>query len=788
MQKKTSSWGYKVQIIIILIMALVLVIYVGFGEAYMNYPRFKIESAKALSEIIKNSVENFLNAGLPLKQYIGFSSLASPVIDSEEAIINLSIINEKEEVLFSVNKRGVGFDQNESLFESKLSKKDDQFLIQESASFYQLLVPLNSKFETESVGYVQVLIQKAIIQQEINPRFIPVYICLALVILVFSIIVILTANRKKRRLWINIAYTLSFLVTTIVIISVLINIYAFGIQGKSAALARSLEERLNSAFQLGLSIEDFSYLDETFLDYKTLNPEIDYIALTRENLIKIHTNKNFINQQQEISDKYIQHTITLLDNSTNLSIGNIHVGILKGLIYRKMFRNIKNFIVLFIASGFLAALFLNLVFSINEHKKLKSMTTVDDPKLSDVKVDLIRPLFFLGVFIEGIHASFLPQYFQEITQLSGVDVNLTSILFTAFFLFYGLIMIPGGRFADFAGVKSLLFGSIVLVTGSILAMTFTQNFYLMLIIRAVAGLGQGGLLIGTQYYILHMAHAERQTRGNSLIVIEYCGGRLSGTALGALLTNYIGINGVFLAGSGIGFLVIIYTLIFIPHIVASEEEKKEKKPSLLAGIGQMLKDPVFFKATFFIGIASKIVISGAIIFGFPLLMAGMNFPKEDIGQILMFYNAGVLIASIYAGKIVDRSGEHKKFLFWATMASAIPLLAIGLLDYLGEVYYSVILVTLTLIAGVFIMGFSHGFINAPVITYITQTKTSQALGKTSISLFRSMERIGQVFGPILISQLLLVCSQGTIAYYIMGIITIIFGLLFVIGKRYASNT
>jgi hypothetical protein len=83
-----------------------------------------------------------------------------------------------------------------------------------------------------------------------------------------------------------------------------------------------------------------------------------------------------------------------------------------------------------------------------------------------------------------------------------------------------------------------------------------------------------------------------------------------------------------------------------------------------------------------------------------------------------------------------------------------------------------------------VLGLSHGFIHAPIITHITETKSARALGQPSVaSFYRFLERIGHVTGPLIVSSILAAMHGSTISISIIGVAVIVFGLLFAAGAK-----
>ena len=67
-------------------LSLFLLIYVGFGEAKRTYSQMHYEKLVAQGQIVQNAMEKVLRPGLPLKQYVGFSTLADSILASDESI------------------------------------------------------------------------------------------------------------------------------------------------------------------------------------------------------------------------------------------------------------------------------------------------------------------------------------------------------------------------------------------------------------------------------------------------------------------------------------------------------------------------------------------------------------------------------------------------------------------------------------------------------------------------------------------------------------------------------
>ncbi len=171
----------------------------------------------------------------------------------------------------------------------------------------------------------------------------------------------------------------------------------------------------------------------------------------------------------------------------------------------------------------------------------------------------------------------------------------------------------------------------------------------------------------------------------------------------------------------------------------------------------------------------------------PLLLSQMDYAHEDIGQVIMLYAIGVLVASIYISRYVDRTGKIDSILFWGTSISGIGLLLIGLIEWqpVAESPYGA---TVVLIAGVMVIGIAHGFICAPVVTRIAETRIAESIGVNSVtSTYRFLERLGHIAGPIIVGQLFVFAGQTTTVVAWVGAAIVVLGLIFVMQMQPAQR-
>ena len=237
-------------------------------------------------------------------------------------------------------------------------------------------------------------------------------------------------------------------------------------------------------------------------------------------------------------------------------------------------------------------------------------------------------------------------------------------------------------------------------------------------------------------------------------------------------------------------------LSLIPNVRADDAAEATADAGQRTGVIRsflaMLTDLELVKTIVTISLPAKAVLTGVIIFALPLTLTQLDFVQEDIGQIIMLYAAGVLLASHYVSRRVDRVGKTTAVLFWGSVVCALGLLLIGVgqtqavgseivLPYFGALPgldHIPYLATGLIIAGVLILGLAHGFINAPVVTHVADTASATQIGRSSATAtYRFLERIGHVAGPILIAEIFILTRHDPLTIAYIGAAVAVLGLL-----------
>ena len=791
-----------VALVFVLVVALVLMLYVASVDALQSYGSLLLERVISSAEIIEYAIEPLLQSGLPLSQLVGFDVITNPIIFSDEVIYDISIIDNTQSVLFQNSKEDyvpVAL-SDYTIYQSNIERQD--VAIYRSADAFQVRVPLDARFNQP--GTLLLTTPTFVISQFINNRLrIVMFFALFVVIGYTAVLFSTLRSKKSTTLLVNAVYNISMAIVSIILIISLIQIYSSGVQQKAKALVDSLSVRLGAIYNIGLDIEDFSGINEVFVNYKRLNPDIEFISLARDNTIVVHTDPEEVSTSYEADYRMIEYAQHIGPDSGVA----VSVAIPRNLIFIRLIRNIKNLGVLFLASAFLSWLLLRILLALypNIRSDIDGSSLQQTRYQDNILMELISPTFFLANFIEGLHYSYLPQFFSQIAIDSGAGVDRIGGLYALYWAMYAIVLIPAGRLArTFLGIRFLLITGFIFVAISMVSIVLLPQFALLYFFRAIAGLGQGMIFIAVQSYILQQSSEHRRTQGVSIIVFGYNGGIISGTIIGALLVASLGFNRLFLVSAAVALLMVWYSAVALKsshkvperaqalpdgapgaNYTAGKPLVTQEKITRVAwwqgafyNMKMLFADREFTKTILFVGLTTKAVLTGVIFLALPYFLNQLDYLKDDIGQIIMFYAIGVLLVSRLAARYTDRLGNTRLILFCGSFGSAVGLLIIASV-HLQAVAQSFVLQTLALISGTLLVGISHGFVHAPIITHITQARVSEKLGGTVVaSIYRFMERIGHVLGPLIFGKLLLQSADEIGSIYYIAIIVAIFSLLF----------
>ena len=370
----------------------------------------------------------------------------------------------------------------------------------------------------------------------------------------------------------------------------------------------------------------------------------------------------------------------------------------------------------------------------------------DRQTITEDRLILIRWPFFLFIFAESLSMSFFPLYVKQLyTPIPGWSQELVlGLPISIFMLVWALSLPAGGAWSDRVGRRRAFLGG-ALIAGVGLALTATAHGIWDLILwRSLTALGYGIVFITAQGYVVDYTPAAQRTRGMAMFLVAFFGGSLCGAAIGGILAERIGYALVFWLSA---LLALIAAAVAGRFLIPPAGITVAAQPRLrLADLWDLLGNPQFMAVTLLTAIPAKLILTGFLYYAMPLYLSTLALSAGDVGRVMMTYGLAMILLSPLVGYLADAWGRRAGFV---TVGGVLAGLAILLLDLKASVLLAVF--------GVTLLGAAQAIGVSPQLSLVMDVSRahSERMGAgTVMGIFRLLERIGNVLGPIVLALLI----------------------------------
>ena len=386
-------------------------------------------------------------------------------------------------------------------------------------------------------------------------------------------------------------------------------------------------------------------------------------------------------------------------------------------------------------------------------------------------MDARIPLFVF-CFAEELQKSFLPLFVAEFyseNDLFSRDIMM-GLPISAFMFVIAVFTPFAGKLVDKFGNKPLFLAGLLPAIAGYLFCYMAQSGNDILIGRSMTAVGYAVITISCQSYIAAVVVAENRARGMAVFVGVLMTATMCGTAIGAILADWLGYQPVFLVATGFAVMAGILGYSMLSTDLPAPEKKKEPVGVSRSPIATLLRNSEFVLIVLFCAIPAKVILTGFLYLFVPIYLASLDATQSEIGRVMMLYSLIIIPISPLASGFADRLGKNLWMVIGATIASGIVLLGL----YQSA---SVAMVLSVVVA----LGIVHSFLKAPLIVAAMEAaeKSPDITRTGALSLLRTSERIGSVIGPVVVAALLVVLDFGEVAA-ILGITVAILGIIMAI--------
>lgn len=385
-------------------------------------------------------------------------------------------------------------------------------------------------------------------------------------------------------------------------------------------------------------------------------------------------------------------------------------------------------------------------------------------------------MFFLG-YDMGI--SFIPllarQLYEPFLGLSREVV--IGLPISAEMISAGVALLFSGGFSlRYGWQKVFAAGTLASALGLLLG-SMATGLPLLILGRVATGFGFGLVLMAGQIGTLGKANAGA---GLTSVFAGIFSGSICGSAAGAMLADHISFQAV-LGTAACTILLALFTVMLGKESAEEAAQSAAQKGTpaqghMFSGCLQLLQDPRMHLVLWLVGIPAAMCLTGFLHYLLPLRLANAHVDQSDIGRIFMLYGLCFITAGPLLGRWIDHRKDKSLFLTLTGLLSGITLLVAAKATSLAGAA-----------AAVIVLGLAQCLAAPASMICILTLATAQKLGREkTASVYRGLERMGQVAGPVIFGLAISFMTSAT-ALLLMGGIICGLALLFHLLWR-ASKT
>ncbi|MET3134261.1 MFS family permease/HAMP domain-containing protein [Oxalobacteraceae bacterium GrIS 1.11] len=391
------------------------------------------------------------------------------------------------------------------------------------------------------------------------------------------------------------------------------------------------------------------------------------------------------------------------------------------------------------------------------------------PILFSAVLDHIRWPFFLLIFADSLSLSFFPIFVGQFYSLEmGISKNIVIGLPISIFMFTWALSMPwAGMWSDRAGHrKSFILGATITTVGLVLT-ACAQSLYDLLLWRSLTALGYGLVFITTQSYVSNNTAPTHRTRSMAIFLSTFFAGSLSGSAIGGILSDRLGYNSTILLSALLSAASAMFILGFLRTNPDSDATPRRKLS--FNDFKLLLRNKKFSAITFLAAIPAKIALTGFLYYSVPLYLKLLGNNQSTTGRVMMAYGLAIIFLSPFVAKMADKIGRLRWFVAIGGYAAAAAMFVIYCFDS-----------TIGLLASITLLGIAHAIGVSPQLALINDLckEVVQEVGSGTVTgIFRLIERLGNVLGPI-IAGILIAQFGFNGAFLGIGIVSLVCTTIF----------
>jgi len=788
--------------------------YTAIGNDLKRNIEKSIKFGKNINKLI--GIKNTLKKTLQYLEQDNSQYFKEMKLSKGESSISLSIVSPENKILYSTDSSLI--DQKlplqiqshfMSIFQNQDTKGETNNFYKHNNEFY-IGLPIYKTQAQPWVGSIILILDENQVNAFIHKilinklKFIGILLISVLVILIIFFFFILPVLQKKNNFSRKgISATIIVILLCTQILFSIVNTNSFKTyyleitRERTSVLGNFLKEDIEYLLKKNIALKSFFMMEKMLGEILSVSSELSNITIFDSKMHPLYmADKNVVidfkkskidpsvaiknyNQFKGTNYNLLIDLKKKLPNRDDGSISNITTGYISITISKKaLFSELMSIVLDSITVLVISVLFLMellvMVFQyfVKEAKKIK--------KIKKINFSVIRPAVFLYFFGQTISVSFLPLYMEQLYEpFLGLSKEVIMGLPICTTMLFGAISpLIAGPWVDKRGWHEALFTGFTLTSLGFVYTWIAPNALHLIISRAFVGFGYGLTFMAASGFVVQFTDDNSKTQGLTYLIAGCFAGYICGSSTGGMLADRIGYNGVFIIGAAIIILSILYTIVFMKNAIGakgpSHKADIEKSLNKKGQLFQFLTDIRVIVLCFCIILPSSMVTIGFINYFIPIYIDSIGSTPSSIGRLMMIHGLFFIYIAPMFSKFIDRSSQKAKFILLSAAICSCSLILFPLVGGLLAAVLSILL-----------LGFAGSF--EATIPFALSFESTKKLGEAkAIAILSSVEKIGQVLGPLVFGGLILGQTNNN-NLYLMGSAYLFAALLFsVFNRRYRS--
>jgi MFS family permease len=366
--------------------------------------------------------------------------------------------------------------------------------------------------------------------------------------------------------------------------------------------------------------------------------------------------------------------------------------------------------------------------------KAPSATAADPPRRLPREVWVLVAVSFVIAIGFGIVAPALPAFARSF----DVSVTAASIVVSAF-AFMRLVFAPGsGKLVSAFGERPVYIWGITLVGLSTGACAFAQEYWQLLVLRSLGGIGSTMFTVSAVALLIRLTPPALRGRGTGLWSTSFLLGSVMGPLVGGGLIE-ISLRAPFVVYAVSLFVAAAVAWVFLRRSTLANAVEATDAPAL--SIREALRHPAY-RATLASNFANGWAVFGVRVSLVPLFVVeGLHRSESLAGVALSVFAAGNVAVLMVSGRLADTVGRRPLMLAGLLVSGAATIW----LGFAGGVP--------EFIAATAIAGLGTGLITPPQGAAVADVIGSQAKGGPVLATYQMTADVGAILGPVVTGML-----------------------------------